>query len=96
MGQVGTPSLRPSPVAIPGGLFVAGTNLTENLEYILAHPAASLRKVTVPSLPYLSAWVRKQSPGSGPRCLNIIAGDFIGADTFVSDVIRLNEKLLSC
>ncbi|XP_023382046.1 PI-PLC X domain-containing protein 1 [Pteropus vampyrus] len=80
----------------PDGLFVAGINLTENLQYILAHPAASLRKVTVPSLPYLSTWVREQSPGPGPRCINIIAGDFIGADTFVSDVIRLNEKLLSC
>ncbi|XP_039729256.1 PI-PLC X domain-containing protein 1 isoform X2 [Pteropus medius] len=80
----------------PGGLFVAGINLTENLQYILAHPAASLRKVTVPSLPYLSTWVREQSPGPGPQCINIIAGDFIGADTFVSDVIRLNEKLLSC
>lgn len=80
----------------PDGLFVAGINLTENLEYILAHPAASLRKVTVPSLPCLSAWVRQQSPGCGPRCVNIIAGDFVDAGTFVSDVIRLNEKLLRC
>nr|XP_019575103.1 PREDICTED: PI-PLC X domain-containing protein 1 [Rhinolophus sinicus] len=78
----------------PGGLFVAGINLTENLEYILAHPSQSLRKLTLPSLPYLSAWVREQSPGPGTRCTNIIAGDFIGADTFVHDVIRLNEKLL--
>lgn len=75
---------------------MAGINLTENLEYILAHPAASLRKVTVPSLPCLSAWVRQQSPGCGPRCVNIIAGDFVDAGTFVSDVIRLNEKLLCC
>lgn len=93
---MGALSLGPCPVAVPGGLFVAGINLTENLQYILAHPAASLRKVTVPSLPYLSTWVREQSPGPGPQCINIIAGDFIGADTFVSDVIRLNEKLLSC
>lgn len=73
---------------------MAGINLTENLEYILAHPSQSLRKLTLPNLPYLSAWVREQSPGPGTRCTNIIAGDFIGADTFVHDVIRLNEKLL--
>ncbi|KAK1327451.1 hypothetical protein QTO34_013087 [Cnephaeus nilssonii] len=80
----------------PGGLFVAGINLTENLEYILAHPAASLRNLTLPSLPRLSAWVREQRPGPGPRCTNIIAGDFVGTGTFVSDVIRLNDKLLAC
>ncbi|XP_072812174.1 PI-PLC X domain-containing protein 1 isoform X2 [Vicugna pacos] len=78
----------------PGGLFVAGINLTENLEYILAHPTASLRKLTLPSLPYLGAWVREQCPGPGARCTNIITGDFIGADSLVSDIIRLNQKLL--
>ncbi|KAF5920776.1 PI-PLC X domain-containing protein 1 isoform X1 [Diceros bicornis minor] len=78
----------------PGGLFVAGINLTENLGYILVHPSESLRKMTLPHLPYLSTWVRAQSPGPGARCTNVIAGDFIGADTFVSDVIGLNQKLL--
>ncbi|XP_029411986.1 PI-PLC X domain-containing protein 1 isoform X2 [Nannospalax galili] len=78
----------------PGGLFVAGINLTENLGYVLAHPTASLRDMTLPNLPHLSAWVREQSPGQGARCTNIIAGDFVGADTFVSDVIALNRKLL--
>ena len=78
------------------GVFVAGINLTENLQYILAHPSQSLRKMTLRGLPRLGAWVREQCPGPGPRCTNIIAGDFIGADTFVSDVIRLNEKLLGC
>uniref|UniRef100_A0A8C8ZNI0 Phosphatidylinositol specific phospholipase C X domain containing 1 n=1 Tax=Prolemur simus TaxID=1328070 RepID=A0A8C8ZNI0_PROSS len=78
----------------PGGLFVAGINLTENLEYILAHPSRSLRGLTLPSLPRLCAWVREQCPGPGPRCTNVIAGDFIGADGFVSDVIGLNQKLL--
>ncbi|VFV34936.1 pi-plc x domain-containing protein [Lynx pardinus] len=78
----------------PGGLFVAGINLTENLMYILAHPSESLEKMTLPNLPYLRAWVREQCPGPGVQCTNIIAGDFIGADTFVSDVIRLNDKLL--
>ncbi|XP_012662589.2 PI-PLC X domain-containing protein 1 [Otolemur garnettii] len=80
----------------PGGLFVAGINLTENLPYILAHPSGSLKKMTLPSLPRLGTWVREQCPGPGPHCTNIIAGDFIGADGFVSDVIRLNEKLLRC
>ncbi|XP_062941333.1 PI-PLC X domain-containing protein 1-like [Cynocephalus volans] len=80
----------------PGGLFVAGIKLMENLEYILVHPCESLQKMTVPEVPYLSTWVRAQCPGLGSRCTNVIAGDFIGADSFVSDVIRLNEKLLWC
>ncbi|XP_036167050.1 PI-PLC X domain-containing protein 1 isoform X1 [Myotis myotis] len=80
----------------PDGLFVAGINLTENLEYVLAHPAASLKNMTLPSLPRLSAWVREQRPGPGRRCTNIIAGDFVGTGSFVSDVIRLNDKLLAC
>uniref|UniRef100_A0A673VH00 Phosphatidylinositol specific phospholipase C X domain containing 1 n=1 Tax=Suricata suricatta TaxID=37032 RepID=A0A673VH00_SURSU len=80
----------------PGGLFVAGINLTENLAYILAHPSGSLEKLTLPNLPCLRAWVREQCPGPGRRCTNIIAGDFIGADAFVSDVIGLNDKLLQC
>lgn len=92
-GAVRPPGLS---LPVPGGLFVAGINLTENLEYILAHPLQSLRKLTLPNLPYLSTWVREQSPGPGTRCTNIIAGDFVGADTFVNDVVRLNEKLLGC
>ncbi|XP_012513287.1 PREDICTED: PI-PLC X domain-containing protein 1-like, partial [Propithecus coquereli] len=78
----------------PGGLFVAGINLTENLGYIMAHPSRSLRDMTLPNLPRLCAWVREQCPGPGPRCTSIIAGDFIGAGSFVSDVIGLNRKLL--
>lgn len=85
-----------SPCPVSGGLFVAGINLTENLEYVLVHPAGSLRKMTLPHLAYLTAWVREQSPGPGARCTNVIAGDFVGADSFISDVIRLNEKLLPC
>ncbi|XP_064220709.1 PI-PLC X domain-containing protein 1-like [Aotus nancymaae] len=79
----------------PGGLFVAGINLTENLQYILAHPSESLEKVTVPNLLRLRAWVREQCPGPGSHCTNVIAGDFVGED-FVSDVIALNQKLLWC
>lgn len=80
----------------PAGLFVAGINLTENLEYVLVHPSKSLEKMTLPNLPYLCSWIREQQPGPGGGCTNIIAGDFIGADTFVNDVIRLNDKLLEC
>lgn len=78
----------------PGGLFVAGINLTENLPYVLAHPSESLEKMTTANLPCLRAWVREQCPGPGSRCTNIIAGDFVGDDSFVSDVIALNRKLL--
>ncbi|XP_043847057.1 PI-PLC X domain-containing protein 1 isoform X2 [Dromiciops gliroides] len=78
----------------PDEFFVAGINLTENFQYILAHPSGSLKKMTLPNLPSLNAWVRKQSPGPGTKCTNIIAGDFIGSDSFVSDVIALNQKLL--
>uniref|UniRef100_A0A8C2RGA2 Phosphatidylinositol-specific phospholipase C X domain-containing protein n=1 Tax=Capra hircus TaxID=9925 RepID=A0A8C2RGA2_CAPHI len=80
----------------PGELLVAGINLTENLEFsfILVHPAWSLQKLTLSGLPYLCAWVRAQCPGSAAGCTNIIAGDFIGASGFVSDVIGLNRKLL--
>lgn len=78
----------------PDGLFVAGINLTENLQYILAHPAASLRSVTLGGRAALGAWVREQRPGPGRRCTNVIAGDFVGAGSFVGDVIALNDKLL--
>ncbi|XP_075855464.1 PI-PLC X domain-containing protein 1 [Microcebus murinus] len=78
----------------PGGLFVAGINLTESLAYILAHPSQSLRGLTLPGLPRLCAWVREQRPGPGPRCTCVIAGDFVGAGTFVGDVVGLNRKLL--
>ncbi|XP_039770108.1 PI-PLC X domain-containing protein 1 [Ornithorhynchus anatinus] len=81
-------------VGRPDGLFVAGINLTENLQYVLAHPAGSLKKMTLPNLPRLEAWIRGQIPGPGCKCINIIAGDFVGLDDFVGDVIGLNEKLL--
>ncbi|XP_064133922.1 PI-PLC X domain-containing protein 1-like isoform X2 [Loxodonta africana] len=83
-------------VGRPDKLFVAGINLTENLGYVLVHPSQSLKTMTLPSLPYLGAWVREQCPGPSSCCTNIIAGDFIGADDFVSNVIRLNDKLLRC
>ncbi|NXA46829.1 PLCX1 protein, partial [Nothocercus julius] len=73
--------------------FVAGINLTENLAYILAHPFGSLKKMTLQNLPYLKIWVKQQYPGPKKECINIIAGDFIGNNDFVKDVIELNKKI---
>uniref|UniRef100_A0A8C9G224 Phosphatidylinositol specific phospholipase C X domain containing 1 n=1 Tax=Pavo cristatus TaxID=9049 RepID=A0A8C9G224_PAVCR len=77
----------------PETFFVAGINLTENLRYILVHPFGSLKTMTLRSLPCLKIWVRKQCPGPQKECINIIAGDFIGNDDFVRDVIELNTKI---
>ncbi|CAM9166342.1 unnamed protein product [Rangifer tarandus platyrhynchus] len=78
----------------PSRLFLAGINLTENLEFILIHPAWSLENVTLQGLPYLCVWVRGQCPGSAAGCTNIVAGGFIPADEFVGDVNGWNRKLL--
>ncbi|KAM9321495.1 PI-PLC X domain-containing protein 1 [Gastrophryne carolinensis] len=78
----------------PDGFFVAGLNLTENTMYIFRHPLGSMRKLTLPKLPFLNNWVQKQCPGSGSDTINIIAEDLIGCGEFVSDVIDLNYKLL--
>ncbi|NWY53896.1 PLCX1 protein, partial [Chionis minor] len=72
--------------------FVAGINLTENLRYILVHPFGSLKTMTLQSLPCLKIWIKQQYPGPKKECINIIAGDFIGNDDFVKDVIELNTK----
>ncbi|NWU90651.1 PLCX1 protein, partial [Upupa epops] len=73
--------------------FVAGINLTENLRYILVHPFGSLKKMTHQSIPFLKIWIKQQYPGPKKECINIIAGDFIGNDDFVKDVIELNRKI---
>ncbi|XP_014106704.1 PREDICTED: PI-PLC X domain-containing protein 1 isoform X2 [Pseudopodoces humilis] len=77
----------------PGKFFVAGINLTENLRYILVHPFGSLKKMTLQSLPCLKIWIKQQYPGQKKKCINIIAGDFIGNNDFVKDVIELNTKI---
>ncbi|XP_009880413.1 PREDICTED: PI-PLC X domain-containing protein 1 [Charadrius vociferus] len=77
----------------PGKFFVAGINLTENLRYILVHPFGSLKKMTLRSLPCLKIWIKQQYPGPKKECINIIAGDFIGNNDFVKDVIELNTKI---
>ncbi|XP_023960215.2 PI-PLC X domain-containing protein 1 isoform X1 [Chrysemys picta bellii] len=78
----------------PDCFFVAGINLTENLEYILEHPFGSLKKMALSSLPFLKLWIKQQYPGPKRECINIIAGDFIGNHDFVNDVIELNKKII--
>ncbi|XP_049690353.1 PI-PLC X domain-containing protein 1 isoform X1 [Accipiter gentilis] len=77
----------------PEKFFVAGINLTENLRYILVHPFGSLKKMTLQSFPCLKIWIKQQYPGPRKECINIIAGDFIGNNDFVKDVIELNKKI---
>lgn len=40
-----------------GGLFVAGINLTENLEYVFVYLVGFFRKMTFSYLVYLIVWV---------------------------------------
>lgn len=80
-------------ILVSGKFFVAGINLTENLRYILVHPFGSLKKMTLQSLPCLKIWIKQQDPGPKKKCINIIAGDFIGNNDFVKDVIELNTKI---
>ncbi|XP_040192221.1 PI-PLC X domain-containing protein 1 isoform X1 [Rana temporaria] len=78
----------------PGEFFVAGLNLTENTSYVLKHPLGSMKKLTLPKLPFLNSWVQKQHPGVSKDATNIMAEDLIGSGQFISDVIDLNHKLL--
>ncbi|XP_045068533.1 PI-PLC X domain-containing protein 1 [Coregonus clupeaformis] len=80
----------------PGGFFVTGINLTEDLKYICSHPTESLKDLVMSTYPALLAWVRGQSPGSDTHSLNIIAGDFVSESHFVPTVIALNQHLIHC
>ncbi|XP_056109955.1 PI-PLC X domain-containing protein 1 isoform X1 [Rhinichthys klamathensis goyatoka] len=79
----------------PGGFFVTGINLTEDLKYICSHPTESLKDVVMSTYPTLLSWVEQQKPGSNPGSLNIIAGDFVTERQFIPTVIALNENLLN-
>ncbi|KAA0712999.1 PI-PLC X domain-containing protein 1 [Triplophysa tibetana] len=78
----------------PGGFFVTGINLTEDLKYICSHPTESLKDMVMSTYPTLLGWVRQQKPGSSTGSLNIIAGDFVTESKFIPTVIALNEHLL--
>uniref|UniRef100_A0A3Q0RA12 Phosphatidylinositol-specific phospholipase C, X domain containing 1 n=1 Tax=Amphilophus citrinellus TaxID=61819 RepID=A0A3Q0RA12_AMPCI len=67
----------------PGGFFVAGINLTEDLKYICTHPTESLKDLVMSTYPTLLSWVTEQIPGSRDGSLNIIAGDFVTESHFV-------------
>lgn len=78
----------------PEGFFVSGLNLTADRFYVAENPKQSLRKLTVDNWEGLRTWLEEQEPGSGPRGLNIIAGDFVGPLPLCALVIALNKKLL--
>ncbi|KAG7457393.1 PI-PLC X domain-containing protein 1-like [Solea senegalensis] len=78
----------------PGGFFVTGINLTEDLKYICTHPTETLKDLVMSTNPTLLSWVKGQTPGAREYSLNIIAGDFISESNFAPTVIALNEKLL--
>ncbi|XP_034036500.1 PI-PLC X domain-containing protein 1 [Thalassophryne amazonica] len=78
----------------PGGFFVTGINLTEDLKYICTHPTESLKDLVMSTYPTLLGWVEEQKPGSAVTSLNIIAGDFVTESRFAPTVVALNEKLL--
>ncbi|XP_071399519.1 PI-PLC X domain-containing protein 1-like [Centroberyx affinis] len=75
--------------------FICGLNLTlpENVEVVkyILRPCNTLAKATLRSLPTLLEWVKKQTPGAGETCVNIIASDLVNRDDFVSTVIKLND-----
>ena len=77
--------MNSSPSLVPGSLFVAGINLTENLEFVHIHLAWSVEKLAQWGLPYLCAWVQGQRPESAAGCTNTIAGHLIWAHGFVGN-----------
>ncbi|XP_008279494.1 PI-PLC X domain-containing protein 1-like [Stegastes partitus] len=77
----------------PEGFFVSGLNLTADRGYIAKNRKESLRTLTYSNWDSLSKWVEEQIPGSDPKSLNIIAGDFVGPLPLCSQVIALNHKL---
>ncbi|XP_068599824.1 PI-PLC X domain-containing protein 1 [Brachionichthys hirsutus] len=78
----------------PGDFFVAGLNLTTDRSYIVEHICQSLRTLTFSNWESLQKWLKDQQPGSSPKSLNIIAGDFLGPLPLCPLVIALNQKLL--
>lgn len=78
----------------PEGFFVSGLNLTADRYYITVNLKQSLRTLTFSNWECLRKWLEKQRPGSDPKSLNIIAGDFVGPLPLCSVVIALNQKLL--
>lgn len=77
----------------PEGFFVSGLNLTADRGFITKNRKESLRTLTYSNWESLRTWVEEQTPGSNPKSLNIIAGDFVGPLPLCSLVVALNHKL---
>ncbi|KAK2888893.1 hypothetical protein Q8A67_014268 [Cirrhinus molitorella] len=75
----------------PEGLFVAGLNLTFDGNDMLLYLTKSLKEKTMPAYLLLLDWVKEQHPGSDKESINIIAGDFVGVNSFAQDIIQLNN-----
>lgn len=75
----------------PEGLFVAGLNLTFDGNDMLLYLTKSLKEKTMSAYPLLLDWVKEQRPGSDKESVNIIAGDFVGVNSFAQDIIQLNN-----
>lgn len=75
----------------PEGLFVAGLNLTYDGNDMLLYLMKSLKEKTMSAYPQLLDWVKEQHQGPDKESINIIAGDFVGMNSFVQDVIQLNR-----
>ncbi|RXN33529.1 PI-PLC X domain-containing 1-like protein [Labeo rohita] len=75
----------------PEGLFVAGLNLTFDGNDMLLYLTKSLKEKTMLAYPLLLDWVKEQHPGSDKESVNIIAGDFVGVNSFAQDIIKLNN-----
>ncbi len=73
------------------GLFVAGLNLTFDGNDMLLYLTKSLKEKTMSAYPLLLDWVKEQRPGSDKESVNIIAGDFVGVNSFAQDIIQLNN-----
>lgn len=75
----------------PEGLFVAGLNLTFDANDMLLYLTTSLKEKTMTAYPLLLDWVKEQHQGSDKESINIIAGDFVGVNSFAHDIIQLNS-----
>ncbi|XP_070688884.1 PI-PLC X domain-containing protein 1 [Pempheris klunzingeri] len=78
----------------PDGFFVSGLNLTADRYYITKNLKQSLQTLTFSNWECLREWLEEQIPGSDPKSLNIIAGDFVGPLPLCPLVIALNQKLI--
>ncbi|XP_051568363.1 PI-PLC X domain-containing protein 1 isoform X1 [Myxocyprinus asiaticus] len=75
----------------PEGFFVAGLNLTFDGKDMVLYLMKSLKEKTMAAYPLLLDWVKEQHQGPDKESINIIAGDFVGVNSFAQDIIQLNR-----